>query len=142
MSLSISMFMFTIALCKHSAILKFKTLNAQVFRYSLALIIKNCHSSKGSNIDTVTLSVILSHIAIKLQKDKFNRRSVCKKCARRATRQYIKYIYKNTRSIKKEWLTFLPSGNASVVPNAHCRKRRFNKSSAKDLVLDFDRFSA
>ena len=46
MSLSISTFMFTIALCKHSAILKFKTLNAQVFRYSLALIIKNCHSSK------------------------------------------------------------------------------------------------
>ncbi len=27
-------------------------------------------------------------------------------------------------------------------PNAHGRKRRFNKSSAKDLVLDFDRFSA
>ncbi len=27
-------------------------------------------------------------------------------------------------------------------PNAHGRKRRFNKSSANDLVLDFDRFSA
>ena len=27
-------------------------------------------------------------------------------------------------------------------PNAHGRERRFNKSSAKDLVLDFDRFSA
>ncbi len=33
MSLSISMF--TIAFCKHSAIIKFKTLNAQVFRYTL-----------------------------------------------------------------------------------------------------------
>ena len=71
-----------------------------------------------------------------------------------------------------KWLTFLPSRNASVQPrtqgillprggghprgskmpwvrgwppsspNAHGRKRRFNKSSAKDLVLDFDRFSA
>ena len=27
-------------------------------------------------------------------------------------------------------------------PNAYGRKRRFNRSSAKDLVQDFDRFSA
>ncbi len=87
MSLSISMFMFTIALCKHSAILKFRTLNAQVFRYIFTGTDnkKIVTLVKGSNIDTVTLSVILSHIAIKLQKDKFNRRSVCKKCARRTT---------------------------------------------------------
>ncbi len=51
-------------------------------------------------------------------------------------------IYGNMRSIKKEWLTFLPNRNAPSSPNAHGQKRRFNKSSAKDLVLDFDRFSA
>ncbi len=141
MSLSISMFMFTIALCKHSAILKFKTLNAQVFRYSLALIIKNCHSNKRINIDTVTLSVILSHIAIKLQKDKFNRRSVCKKCARRATSTYNTFI-KIREVLKKNGSLCSQVETPPSSPNAHGRKKRFNKSSAKDLVLDFDRFSA
>ncbi len=43
---------------------------------------------KGSNVDTVTLSVLLSHVGIKLQKDKFNRRSVCKKCARKIKSTY------------------------------------------------------
>ncbi len=54
------MFMLTIVLCKQSAILKFKTLNAQVFRYSLALITKKIVTLvKRSNIDTVTLIALV-----------------------------------------------------------------------------------
>ena len=138
--------MFTIAFCKHSAILKFKTLNAQVFRYSQDYNNKKIVTPvKGSNVDTVTLSVLLSHIAIKLQKDKFNRRSVCKKCARSARKATSTYnifmeicevLKKNGGSLSSQVET--PPSSA----NAHGRKRRFNKSSAKDLVLDFDRVSA
>ncbi len=120
MSLSISMF--TIAFCKQSAILKFKTLNAQVFRYIRWINNKKIVTPvKGSNVDTFTLSVLLSHIAIKLQKDKF--KEICE-------------VLKNNGSLSSQVET-PPSS-----PNAHGRKRRFNESSAKDLVLDFDRFSA
>ena len=96
---------------------------------------------KGSNVDTVTLSVLLSHIAIKLQKDKFNRRSVCKKCARKATSTYSTFI-EICEVLKKNGSLSSQVETPPSSPNAHGRKGRFNKSSAKDLVLDFDRFSA
>ncbi len=46
------------------------------------------------------------------------------------------------RSIKKNGSLSSQVETPPSSPNAHGRKRRFNKSSAKDLVLDFDRFSA
>ncbi len=46
------------------------------------------------------------------------------------------------RSIKKNGsLSSQVETSPSSPNNAHGRKRRFNKSSAKDLILDFDRFS-
>ena len=55
-----------------------------------------------------------------------------------------KYIilYGNMRSLKKNGSFSSQVETPPSSPNAHGRKRRFNKSSAKDLVLDFDRFSA
>ena len=44
------------------------------------------------NVDTIILSVLLSHIGIKLQKEKFNRRSVCKKCARKVISMYNIFV--------------------------------------------------
>ncbi len=86
------------------------------------------------------MSVILSHIAIKLQKDKFNRSSVCKKCARKATSTYNTFM--EICEVLRKNGSLSSQVECPWSPNAHGRKRRFNKSSAKDLVLDFDRFSA
>lgn len=52
-----------------------------MFRYSLPLVANKEIATliKGLCVNTVTLSVLLSHIGIKRQKDKFNRKAVCKK---------------------------------------------------------------
>ena len=61
--------MFTIAFCKHLAILKFKTLNHKCSVIRWTNNNKNVTPVKGSNVDTVTLSVLLSNIAINLIAD-------------------------------------------------------------------------
>ena len=53
-----------------------------------------------------------------------------------------KYIYGNMRSLKNNGSLSSQVETPPSSPNAHGRKRRFNKSSAKDLLLDFDHFSA
>ena len=86
---------------------------------------------KGRSLSTVTLSVLLSHIGIHLQKDTFavSRRSVCKKCARKVTSTYNTFM-EICEVVKKNGSLYSNVGTPGTPetppssPNARIRKRQ------------------
>ena len=70
------------------------------------------------NVDTIILSVLVSHIGIKLQKEKFNRRSVCKKCARKVISMYNIFV-EICEAVKINGLRCTEAEVPSSSPNAH-----------------------
>ena len=98
---------------KHTSVLLFTGTNNKEI---VALI-------KGLNVDTVTLSVLLSHICIKLQKDKFNCRSLCKKCAWKVTSMYNTFM-EICEAVKKNDSLSSQVGMSPSSSIAHCLKRQ------------------
>ena len=133
MSLPISTF--TIAFCKHSRSMSgecafcFGNFKIQGNKRTSVPLFTGTNNKeivtlvKRSNVDTVTLSVLLTHIGINLKKEEFSSRSICKKCARKVTSTYNSFM-EICEVVKKNASLSSQVGTPPSSPNAHGRKRQ------------------